>query len=69
MYGKTLTVNVNRQMTIDGLKSAIQDMEDLPADQQKLIYQGKQLEDGRTLGDYSIGHDFMLHLVWRLSGC
>lgn len=37
MYGKTLTVNVNRQMTTDGLKSAIGDMDSLPADQQRLI--------------------------------
>jgi hypothetical protein len=68
LLGKSVALDVQATDTVQVVKRKLQDKEAIPAGQQRLVFQTKELEDSRTLADYNIQRDSNLHLVLRLIG-
>jgi len=68
LSGNAITLDVNQNDSIETVKQKLAEKEGIPADQQRLIYSAKQLEDTKTLDDYMIGDGTTINLVLRLRG-
>jgi len=68
LTGKTVSIEVEEGESIEDVKAKISEKEGIPPEQQRLIFGGQQLQDGKTIDDYNVGDDATLHLVLRLRG-
>ena len=69
LTGETHDFHVEPSFTIEFFKLMFWDRTGTPTYEQRLIFAGKQLEDGRTFSDYKIQKESTLHMVLRLAGC
>ena len=68
LTGKKTTINVHYKMIVSELKDMIEKMDQTPFNQQRLVYNGKQLDDDQTLDYYDIKQDTVVHIILRIRG-
>ena len=66
LEGKTITLDVELNDNVLGIKEKIEAKIKVPLGFQRLVYEGKQLSDDKTLLEYNITKDSTLHLLLRL---
>lgn len=68
--GKTITLDeIADTNTVEVVKFFIWEKTSIAIEKQRLIFAGKQLEDGRTLREYGVSNESTFHLVMRICGC
>jgi large subunit ribosomal protein L40e len=65
--GRSMTFEVKPTETVDKLKALIEERQNIAPEMQRLLFGGKQLEDGKTLSDYNIGPDATGHLSEKMN--
>ena len=68
LTGKIITLGCDPSITILDLKNIIQDKTGIPVVSHRLIFAGKQIEDGKTLSDLRITHTSTIHITMTLRG-
>ena len=68
LQGKSITLSISDEDTIESIKQKIFEKEGIPIEQQRLVFNGKQLEDNQTINSYGIEENSSIHLVLRLRG-
>lgn len=63
LTGDSIALSVDSCTLVDDVKAELRDREGVPVDQQRLLYSGQDLQDGRALAFYDVGHNSTINLV------
>ncbi|ESQ30017.1 hypothetical protein EUTSA_v10012126mg [Eutrema salsugineum] len=69
LSGRTITLEAKGSDTIGEVKAKYEEIDGTPVQQQRLIFRGRELQNGRTVAEYDITHESTLHIASRLCGC